>query len=83
MTIGTECCLCIMELNVIGIIGIGVELPSPEFELNCLRDFVPDSELNLNCFYRNLNCKYGIDPGSASKAVSFEVSIVRTSNVDI
>ena len=44
-----------MELNVIGIIGIGVELPSSELELNCLRDFVPDSELNWNCFYRNWN----------------------------
>ena len=28
--IGTERCLCIMELNVIGIIGIEVELPSSE-----------------------------------------------------
>ena len=33
MTIGTERCLCIMELNVIGIIGIEVELPSSELEL--------------------------------------------------
>ena len=56
MTIGTERCLCIMELNVIGIIGIEVELPSSELELelNCL-DFVPESELNWNCFYRNWN----------------------------
>ena len=45
-----------MELNVIYIIGIVVELPSSELELNCLRDFVPDSELNWNCF--NRNCKY-------------------------
>ena len=51
MTIGTERCLCIMELNVIGIIGIEVELPS--LELNCLGDFVPESELNWNCFYWN------------------------------
>ena len=29
----------LMELNVIGVIGIGVEL-------NCLMDFVPESELN-------------------------------------
>ena len=28
--------------------GIGVELPSSELELNCLRDFVPESELNWN-----------------------------------
>ena len=40
-----------MELNGIGKIGIGVELPS--LELDCLRDFVPESELNWNCFYRN------------------------------
>ena len=33
--------LCITELT-----GIGVELPSSE--LNCLRDFVPESELNWN-----------------------------------
>ena len=38
-------CLCITELT-----GIGVELPSSELELelNCLRDFVPESELNWN-----------------------------------
>ena len=42
-----------MEFNVIGKIGIGVELPSSE--LNCLRDFVPESELNWNYFYRNWN----------------------------
>ena len=34
---------CITELT-----GIGVELPSSELELNCLRDFVPESELNWN-----------------------------------
>ena len=28
--------------------GIGLELPSSELELNCLRDFVPQSELNWN-----------------------------------
>ncbi len=50
MTIGIERCLCIMELNVIGIIGIEVELPSSELELNCLGDFVPELELNWNCF---------------------------------
>ena len=55
MTIGTERCRCIMELNVIGIIGIEVELPSSELEMNCLGDFVPESELNWNCFYRNWN----------------------------
>ncbi len=55
MTIGTERCLCIMELNVIGIIGIGVELPSLELELNSLTDCVPESELNWNCFYWNWN----------------------------
>ena len=53
MTIGTECCLCIMELNVVGIIGIEVELPASELELNCLGDFVPESEKNWNCFYWN------------------------------
>ena len=31
-------CLCITEFT-----GIGVELPSSELELNCLRDFVPES----------------------------------------
>ena len=36
-------CLCITELT-----GIGVELPSSELELNCLRVFVPESELNWN-----------------------------------
>ena len=42
MTITCRCvtwykrCLCITELT-----GIGVELPSSELELNCLRDFVP------------------------------------------
>ena len=36
-------CLCITEFS-----GIGVELPSSELELNCLRDFVPESELNWN-----------------------------------
>ena len=36
-------CLCITELT-----GIGVELPSSELELNRLRDFVPESELNWN-----------------------------------
>ena len=38
-------------------IGIGVELPSSEleFELNCLLDWVPDSELEWNCLYRNWN----------------------------
>ena len=43
-------CLCITELT-----GIGVELPSSELELNCLRDFVPESELNWNWYYRNWN----------------------------
>ena len=42
-----------------------LKLPSLELELNCLKDFVPDSELNWNCYYRNWNCKNGIDPGSA------------------
>ena len=36
-------CLCIT-----GLTGIGVELPSSELELNYLRDFVPESELNWN-----------------------------------
>ena len=57
--------LCIMEWNVIGIIGIGVELPSSELELNCLRDFVPESELNWKILLLlELNCENGIDPGS-------------------
>ena len=43
-------CLCITELT-----GIGVELPSSELELNCLRDFVPESELNWKWYYRNWN----------------------------
>ena len=54
-------CLCITELT-----GIGVELPSSELELNCLRDFVPESELNWNWYYRNWNCKNGIDPDSVT-----------------
>ena len=41
---------CITELA-----GLGVELPSSELELNCLRDFVPESELNWNWYYRNWN----------------------------
>ena len=38
-------------------IGIGVELPLSELELelNCLWDWVPDSELEWNCLYRNWN----------------------------
>ena len=38
-------------------IGIGVELPLSELELelNCLLDWVPDSELEWNCLYRNWN----------------------------
>ena len=36
-------------------LGIELELPSSELELNCLKDFVPDSELNWNCYYRNWN----------------------------
>ena len=35
--------------------GIGVELHTSELELNCLRDFVPESELNWNWYYRNWN----------------------------
>ena len=54
MTIGTERCQCIMELNE-------VESELPSSELNRLGDFVPESELNWNCFYRNWNCKNGID----------------------
>ena len=58
MTHGTECCLC-MELSGIAIIGIGigVELPLSELELelNCLLDWVPDSELEWNCLDRNWN----------------------------
>ena len=52
-------CLCITELT-----GIGVELPSSELELNCLRDFVPESELELILPELELNCKNGIDPDS-------------------
>ena len=52
-------CLCITELSGIDNIGLGIEL-----ELNFLKDFVPDSELNWNFYYRNseleLNCKNGI-----------------------
>ena len=46
-------------------IGIGVELPLSELELelNCLLDWVPDSELPLSEL--ELNCKNGIDPSSA------------------
>ena len=32
-----------------------LELELPSLELNCLEDFVPDSELNWNCYYRNWN----------------------------
>ena len=58
--------ICITELSGIDNIGIGIELelPSSELELDCLKDFVPDSELNWNCYYRNWNCKNRIDPGS-------------------
>ena len=47
----------ITELSGIDNIGLGIELelPSSELELNCLKDFVPDSELNWNCYYRNWN----------------------------
>ena len=48
-----------MELSGIAIIGIGigVELPLSELELelNCLLDWVPDSELEWNCLDRNWN----------------------------
>ena len=38
------------------LITLDLELPSSELELNCLlKDFVPDSELNWNCYYRNWN----------------------------
>ena len=49
--------ICITELSGIDNIGLGIELelPSSELELNCLKDFVPDSELNWNCYYRNWN----------------------------
>ena len=38
-------------------IGIGVKLPLSELELelNCLLDWVPDSELEWNCLYWNWN----------------------------
>ena len=41
--------ICITELSGIDNIGLGIELelPSSELELNCLKDFVPDSELEL------------------------------------
>ena len=63
MYYGIECKYYCNHRNwsVIAIIGIGVELPSSELELNCLRDFVPESELNWNCFLSEveleLNCK--------------------------
>ena len=60
--------ICITELSGIDNIGLGIELELPSLELNCLKDFVPDSELNWNCYYRNWNCKNGIDPGSAEGA---------------
>ena len=41
-----------------------MELPS--LELNCLKDFVPDSELKLLLSELELNCKNGIDPGSGT-----------------
>ena len=41
--------ICITELSGIDNIGLELELPSSELELNCLKDFVPDSELNWNC----------------------------------
>ena len=56
--------ICITELSGIydiglgigiAIIGIGIELELPSSELNCLKDFLPDSELNWNCYYRNWN----------------------------
>ena len=49
----------ITELSGIDNIGLGIELELPsselELELNCLKDFVPDSEFNWNCYYRNWN----------------------------
>ena len=42
--------------------GIGVELPSSELELNCLRDFVPESELNWNWYYWNWIAKTELTP---------------------
>ena len=43
-----------------------MELPSSELELelNCIRDFVPESELKLILPELELNCKNGIDPDS-------------------
>ena len=47
----------ITELSGIYNIGLGIELELPsselELELNCLKDLVPDSELNWNCYYWN------------------------------
>ena len=46
--------ICITELSGIDNIGLGIELELPsselELELNCLKDFVPDSEFNWNCY---------------------------------
>ena len=47
-----------------------LELPSSELELNCLKDFVTDSELEL--LLSELNCKNGIDPGSGPGGPGFE-----------
>ena len=54
--------ICITELSGIDNIGFGIELelPSSELELNCLKDFVPDSE--LNCYYRNWIAKTELTP---------------------
>ena len=43
-----------------------LRLSELELELNCLWDWVPDSELEWNCLYWNYNwnCKNGIDPSS-------------------
>ena len=63
--------ICITELTGIDDIGLGIELelPSSELELNCLKDFVPDSELNWNCYYWNWIAKTELTPALMSATV--------------
>ena len=46
-----------MVQNAVYVLWNWVELASSEleWELNCLQDLVPDSELEWNCLYRNWN----------------------------
>ena len=55
-----------MELSGIAIIGIGIELPLSELELELGTGFGIGVELPLSELELELNCKNGIDPSSVS-----------------